>query len=515
MVRRRVLERGLRAPRRRSAASRRPPRRAARARLGQQHLRQHDRRRGLSGVTATVRTCSSGVFETSWIESTAPSDETQSRGSRRSRSALRAYSIDEIGATSSSPASSCAVELGRDALHLLDLGVEAEEDRRHVHVGDAAEPDVISSARSTHCVGERVELLAVRCRRGRRGRAPRSRARPRASARARRSRRRGRARRRAARRRARAHELVLPRGEEQRQRRRPLAQVGAGDLAGLDRLARAVEDVVGDLEGDPEVSAERAERLAARRAGTPPRTASPSSARSARGRRRRSCPGRASAAAASPRRGRGTSAASARICTARAVAGRGELGERAREEIVAGRARGVGAVRRPGRGAAAPSSAPVDQVVVHERRHVHELDRDAGRERRLVASARGEEDEQRAQALAAGGERLAGRPRRRARDARRPRARAAPRARRGTASRPGVVADLVAQRSLRATPCAARRSPPAKQPVPHVVEAGSRSSAASSSGPGKRRTLAGRYVYAAPPGSTLPSSGTMRSNQSE
>ena len=39
----------------------------------------------VSGVTATVRTCSSGVRETSWIESTAPSDETQSRGSRRRR----------------------------------------------------------------------------------------------------------------------------------------------------------------------------------------------------------------------------------------------------------------------------------------------------------------------------------------------------------------------------------------------------------------------------------------------
>ena len=38
--------------------------------------------------------------------------------------------------------------------------------------------------------------------------------------------------------------VVLLGGEQQRQRRRPLAQVGAGDLAGLDRVARAVEDVV-------------------------------------------------------------------------------------------------------------------------------------------------------------------------------------------------------------------------------------------------------------------------------
>ena len=44
-----------------------------------------------------------------------------------------------------------------------------------------------------------------------------------------------------------------------------------------------------------------------------------------------------------------------------------------------------------------------------ERRHVHELDRDAGRERRLVGGARrGEEAEERPQPLAAGRERLAG-----------------------------------------------------------------------------------------------------------
>ncbi len=60
----------------------------------------------LSGVTATLRTCSSGLRVISWIESTAPSDETHSRGKSVSRSALRAYSIDEIGATSISPATS-------------------------------------------------------------------------------------------------------------------------------------------------------------------------------------------------------------------------------------------------------------------------------------------------------------------------------------------------------------------------------------------------------------------------
>ena len=60
----------------------------------------------LSGVTATERTCPNGSRVTSWIESTAPSDETHRRGRIRSRSAFRAYSIDGIGAMSSSPSSS-------------------------------------------------------------------------------------------------------------------------------------------------------------------------------------------------------------------------------------------------------------------------------------------------------------------------------------------------------------------------------------------------------------------------
>src|SRR5581483_11673961 len=61
-----------------------------------------------------------------------------------------------------------------------------------------------------------------------------------------------------------AHDLVLARGEDQRQRRRALAQVDAGDLAGLDRLAGAVEDVVRDLERDPERQPERAQARPAR-----------------------------------------------------------------------------------------------------------------------------------------------------------------------------------------------------------------------------------------------------------
>jgi hypothetical protein len=48
----------------------------------------------------------------------------------------------------------------------------------------------------------------------------------------------------------------------------------------------------------------------------------------------------------------------------------------------------------------------VDQVVVDERRHVHELDRDTGGDRRLLSRGRREEDEQRAKPLAARGESL-------------------------------------------------------------------------------------------------------------
>ena len=100
----------------------------------------------LSGVTATERTRPSDIRVTSWIESTAPSDETQRRGSSRSVSAWRAYSIDEIGAMSSSSVEQQPVELGRDARDLLHLVLEPVEDRRHVDVGDAAELDHPPSA---------------------------------------------------------------------------------------------------------------------------------------------------------------------------------------------------------------------------------------------------------------------------------------------------------------------------------------------------------------------------------
>ena len=95
----------------------------------------------LSGVTATERTWPKGMRVTSWIESTAPSDETHSRGRMRRRSAFRAYSIDGIGAMSSSPSSSIRVSSVGTPDDLLDVRLEPVEDRRHVHVRDAAEPD--------------------------------------------------------------------------------------------------------------------------------------------------------------------------------------------------------------------------------------------------------------------------------------------------------------------------------------------------------------------------------------
>ena len=87
------------------------------------------------------------------------------------------------------------------------------------------------------------------------------------------------------------------------------------------------------------------------------------------------------------------------------AAGR-ELGEGAREDVVARGPGRVGTVGRPGGRLAAPHAGAVDQVVVHERRHVDELDRRAGRDRGPRAGGRGEEGEHRPQALAAGGQRL-------------------------------------------------------------------------------------------------------------
>jgi hypothetical protein len=59
------------------------------------------------------------------------------------------------------------------------------------------------------------------------------------------------------------HDRVLTGGEDQGQGRRAFPEVVSGELPGLDRRAGAVEDVVGDLEGDPQREPEAANRLVA------------------------------------------------------------------------------------------------------------------------------------------------------------------------------------------------------------------------------------------------------------
>ena len=76
-----------------------------------------------------------------------------------------------------------------------------------------------------------------------------------------------------------------------------------------------------------------------------------------------------------------------------------------RQPPVAGRSGRVLAVLAPRGGPASPNGRAVDEVVVHERRHVHELDRRARRDGRGVIRRRGEEDESRPEALPAGRER--------------------------------------------------------------------------------------------------------------
>src|SRR5436305_5281590 len=172
-----------------------------------------------------------------------------------------------------------------------------------------------------------------------------------------------------------AHRLVLAGGEDQRERRRALAEVGAGDLAGLDRFAGAVEDVVRDLERDSEREAELAEPAVA--------------AAAEQARRLEQLPRLERAAlevtldarfgvvrlralerlAPRERERRARQDADRGV-----VAGARQLRERAGEEVVAGRPRRGRPVARPRCGAAAAVLGPVDQVVVDERRRVDELD---------------------------------------------------------------------------------------------------------------------------------------------
>ena len=168
-----------------------------------------------------------------------------------------------------------------------------------------------------------------------------------------------------------------------------------------------------------------------------------------------------------------------------------QLVERPGEQVVAGRPRGGRAVGRPGRGAAAAELGAVDQVVVDERGHVHELDRDPRGHGRRSSGRRGEEDEQRPEPLAARVQRIA----------------------RGGGNDPSVRADGLLQPLLEllevevepgrvpdrrqraghvASPMWSATIPPAKVRYETSAKPAEPIRSASSSGPGKRRTLAGR-----------------------
>ena len=200
-----------------------------------------------------------------------------------------------------------------------------------------------------------------------------------------------------------AHDLVLLRREEQRQRRRAVAQVGARDLARLDRVARAVEDVVDDLERDAEQPAVVAAAAAEQAGGLEQLSGLEGAPLEV------ALDGRVGVVPLPPLQRlapRERERCFGERRHALDVAARRELGERAREEVVAGRAGGVGAVGRPRRRLAAPHPGAVDQVVVDERRHVDELHRRSRRDRGRGAGRRREKREHRSQPLAAGCERL-------------------------------------------------------------------------------------------------------------
>ena len=154
--------------------------------------------------------------------------------------------------------------------------------------------------------------------------------------------------------RARARSGSRSRARMKRQRDGAVEQVGAAVLAGPLGRAADVEHVVEQLEGEPDAAPERAERrrasrvaaLRARRAGRRPRTGARSSARSAQVALDADAgvPGVRALAAAR----RGERASSRRTAPAPPPRRRcGQLGERAREQQVAGRDRR----RAPGAGA--------------------------------------------------------------------------------------------------------------------------------------------------------------------
>ena len=125
-----------------------------------------------------------------------------------------------------------------------------------------------------------------------------------------------------------------------------------------------------------------------------------------------------------------------------------------------------------------------------ERRHVHELDRNARRVRRLMVSRRRQKDEQRPKPLAPGRERLCADRRREAR---------MPPDRRQQALFDLVEVDIepfglvdLRQRVQAATPVWSATMPPAKNRYRTCSKPADSISSASSFASGNRRTLAGR-----------------------
>ena len=288
-----------------------------------------------------------------------------------------------------------------------------------------------------------------------------------------------------------AHDRVLARGEDQRQGRRALAQVVPGELPGLDRGAGAVEDVVRDLERDAEREREAADRL----------VAASEQARGAEELRRleRAAPevllfGRIRPVglrvlerltADESERGGG------KQLHALGVARRRELGEGARVQVVARRAGTDRAVRPPRGLVAAAERRSIDHVVVHEARHVDELD-GCARRQRVVALTSGEEDEQRSQPLSTCRERLGAGLGDRAWMAR-DRLAEAILQRRHVRIEPGSLLDGSERRAVHlASPTTRTTMPPPRRRCATGWKPAARTRSASSAGPGNRRTLAGR-----------------------
>ena len=253
---------------------------------------------------------------------------------------------------------------------------------------------------------------------------------------------------------------------------------------------RHSQDVVGDLERDPEQAAVVASAAAEHAGGLEQLAGLERAALDvALDRRLRIVPLAALQGLPARERERRLSEHGHRIV----VALGGERDEGAREQVIPRRLRGGGAVLGPRGGTAPPHPGPVDQIVVHEGRHVDELDGNTGRDRCRRPDRRGQEREHRPQALAARGERFgsdlpheAGVPGDRTRqlsfdDVE-------------VVRQPGSAADGVERGAHRAVPvCRATMVPPSSRKWTSL-KAAAPTSAARSSAPGNRRTLAGRYV---------------------